>query len=124
MSFTPPQFDVEQKDLDERTRVIRVTGEIHATTAPALAAPLDDAVRHGKTLMVLDLTAVEFIDSTGLSVLLNGLRQVTRVRGRMALACTNPTVLRLFEITRLDATFDILPSCDEALARVRQDAAD
>ena len=61
----------------------------------------------GKTAVVLDLSAVEFIDSTGLSVLLNGLRRVTRQRGRMALVCTNPTVLRLFEITRLDATFDI-----------------
>jgi anti-sigma B factor antagonist len=62
---------------------------------------------------------VEFIDSTGLSVLLNGLRRVNRQRGRMALVCTNPTVLRLFEITRLDATFDIHPSREAALSAVR-----
>jgi anti-sigma B factor antagonist len=74
--------------------------------------------------VVLDLTAVEFIDSTGLSVLLNGLRRVTRVRGAMVIACANPTVLRLFEITKLDSTFDIVKNCDEAIERIRQVAAD
>ena len=42
----------------------------------------------------------------------------------MVLACANPTVLRLFEITKLDSTFDIVPSCDEAIARLRQATAD
>jgi len=46
------------------------------------------------------------------------------VRGSMILACANPTVLRLFEITKLDSTFDIVPSCDEAIARLRQATAD
>ena len=44
---------------------------------------------------------------------------MTRQRGRMVLVCTNPTVLRLFEITRLDTTFDIRATRDEALAAVR-----
>jgi anti-anti-sigma regulatory factor len=42
----------------------------------------------------------------------------------MVIACANPTVLRLFEITRLDSTFEILTSCDDAIERVRQAAAD
>lgn len=71
---------------------------------------------------MLDLSDVSFIDSTGLSVLLNGLRRVTRMQSRLALVCANPTVLRLFEITRLDSTFDILPTRDEALERVRRPA--
>ena len=101
-----------------------MAGEIHATTAPEFSERLNQAIARGKTGIVLDLTAVEFIDSTGLSVLLNGLRRVTRVRGTMVLACANPTVLRLFEITKLDSTFEILADCDEAIARVRQVAAD
>ena len=51
-------------------------------------------------------------------MLLNGLRRVTRQHGRMALVATNPTVLRLFEITRLDSTFDIHTSRADALAAV------
>jgi anti-sigma B factor antagonist len=124
MSFDPPQFDLSEEELDAANLVIRVAGEIHATTAPEFSERLNQAIARGKTGIVLDLTAVEFIDSTGLSVLLNGLRRVTRARGTMVLACANPTVLRLFEITKLDSTFEILADCDEAIERVRQVAAD
>jgi anti-sigma B factor antagonist len=124
MAFDAPNFDLTEEPLDDSSVVIRVAGEIHATTAPEFSERLNAAIADGKTGVILDLTGVEFIDSTGLSVLLNGLRRVTRVRGSMVLACANPTVLRLFEITKLDLTFDIVPSCDEAIARLRQATAD
>ena len=124
MAFDAPNFDLTERSLDADSVVITVAGEIHATTAPEFSERLNDAIAGGKTGVILDLTGVEFIDSTGLSVLLNGLRRVTRVRGAMVLACANPTVLRLFEITKLDSTFDIVPSCDEAIARLRQATAD
>jgi anti-anti-sigma factor len=124
MAFEPPQFELSEEDLDETTAVIRVVGEIHATTAPEFSERLNSVISNGKTAVALDLTGVEFIDSTGLSVLLNGLRRVTRARGTMVIACANPTVLRLFEITKLDSTFEILPSCDEAIDRLRQATAD
>src|SRR3954465_8655097 len=107
-----------EEDVDARTHLITVSGEIHVSTAPEFSRRLNAAIALGKTGLVLDLTPTEFIDSTGLSVLLNGLRKVTPQRGRMALACPNPTVLRLFEITRLDSTFDIHPTRDEAIASV------
>ena len=119
MAFTEPEFQLVEEDLDVRTSVITVSGEIHVSTAPEFSRRLNAAIAKGKTAVVLDLTGTEFIDSTGLSVLLNGLRRVTRQRGRMALVCINPTVLRLFEITRLDSTFDIRRTRDEALQAVR-----
>jgi anti-sigma B factor antagonist len=119
VAFTEPDFDLLQEDADERTHVLTVSGEIHVSTAPEFSRRLNDAIAHGKPNLVLDLTPTEFIDSTGLSVLLNGLRRVTRQRGRMAIVCSNPTVLRLFEITRLDSTFDIHRSREAALESVR-----
>jgi anti-sigma B factor antagonist len=119
VAFTEPEFHLTEEDLDRRTHVISVGGEIHVSTAPEFQRRLDEAISRGKTAVVLDLSDVEFIDSTGLSVILNGLRRVTRQRGRMALVCTNPTVLRLFEITRLDTTFDIHESREEALRTAR-----
>jgi len=113
------QFQLMEEDVDARTHVITVSGEIHVSTAPEFSRRLNAAIARGKTGLVLDLTPTEFIDSTGLSVLLNGLRRVTRQRGRMALVCTNPTVLRLFEITRLDTTFDIHATREKALESVR-----
>ena len=51
-------------------------------------------------------------------------RLVFNNRVAMVIACANPTVLRLFEITKLDSTFDIVPDRDAAVARIRQAIAD
>jgi anti-sigma B factor antagonist len=115
----PAKFRVSTEELDPSTGVIAVRGEIHVSTAPAFSRMLNEAIGAGKTQVVLDLAEVDFIDSTGLSVLLNGLRRVTRRGGRMAIVCTNPTVLRLFVITRLDSTFEIVATRDQALRAVR-----
>jgi anti-sigma B factor antagonist len=99
-----------------------VRGEIHLSTAPRFSRRLQESIDNGNTAIVLDLSGVEFIDSTGLSVLLNSLRRVTQLQGRMALVCANPTVLRLFEITSLDETFDIFADPAAACAHVRHAA--
>ncbi|MEJ7786599.1 MAG: STAS domain-containing protein [Solirubrobacteraceae bacterium] len=119
MSFGSAQLELSEEQLDDATRVITVSGEIHVTTAPEFSSRLNDAVAAGTRALVLDMSGVEFIDSTGLSVLLNGLRRVTRADGRMALVVSNPTVLRLFEITKLDSTFDIQPTREAAIERVQ-----
>ncbi len=116
--FPHPKFTVDGEDVDDTTRVLTATGEVHVSTAPELAEHLTEALAAGRTRIVLDFSGVEFIDSTGLSVLLNALRRLGRVGGALSLVCTNPTVLRLFEITRLDATFDIVSTRDEALQHV------
>ena len=123
MSFASPQFELSDESLDDATHLIAVRGEVHVSTAPEFSERLNDAIATGKTGVVIDMTDVEFIDSTGLSVLLNALRRVTRQQGRLALVVSNPTVLRLFEITRLDSTFDIAPSREEAIERVQANGA-
>ena len=116
--FPKPKFDVSVDHVDDETTVFAASGEVHVSTAPELAELLNQALSDGKTRLVLDFTDVEFIDSTGLSVLLNTLRRLTRCQGALSVVCTNPTVLRLFEITRLDSTFDIVGTREEALAHV------
>ena len=120
MSFASPSFQLSDESLDEQTHLIAVRGEVHVSTAPEFSERLNAAIAEGKTALVLDFTRVEFIDSTGLSVLLNGLRRLTRRNGALSVVCTNPTVLRLFEITRLDSTFDILPDREAAIQRVQR----
>jgi anti-sigma B factor antagonist len=119
VSFAEPRFRIHQRPVDDRTTIVAVEGEIHVSTAPEFSAMLSATVEGGRTSLVLDLTGVMFIDSTGLSVLLNALRQVTHAGGQMAVVCSNPTVLRLFEITRLDTTFDIHAELEPALALVQ-----
>ena len=124
VSFASPQFELTEDVVDDDTRIITVRGEVHVSTAPEFSERLNDAIAGGKTGVIIDMIGVEFIDSTGLSVLLNGLRRVTRAQSRLSLVVPNPTVLRLFEITRLDSTFDIRPDRDAAVAHVRGEDGD
>jgi anti-sigma B factor antagonist len=119
-----PHFELGQERCDGGVHVVSVSGEIHVSTAPRFREELNAVIESGGTRLVLDLSAVEFIDSTGLSVLLNGLRLVNQRKGRMALVCRNRTVLRLFQITSLDATFDIFEDRAAAVDRVTQPAQD
>lgn len=124
MSPVIPHFELSEESPDDGAHIICVSGEIHVSTAPEFAQRLSRAIDSGKIAIVLDMSGVEFIDSTGLSVLLNGLRLVTQLHGRMAIVCTNQTVLRLFQITSLDETFDIFDDRPQAIAHVLQDAPD
>ncbi len=113
-----PHFELGEESAGAGADIVVVRGEIHLSTATRFWERLNAIIEGGKTRLVLDLSAVEFIDSTGLSVLLNGLRLVNQRDGSMALVCTNPTVLRLFQITSLDSTFDIFGDRPAALAHV------
>ena len=120
MSPVVPHFELHEETAASGTHVMNVRGEIHLSTAPRFSQCLQAAIDGGNTSLVLDLSGVEFIDSTGLSVLLNGLRRITQAHGRMALVCANPTVLRLFQITSLDETFDIFAERPAAFAHVQR----
>jgi anti-anti-sigma factor len=114
-----PRFLVDTEVIDERTQVVSANGELHMSTAPKLGAHLTSALRHGGAdRLVIDLTNVQFIDSTGLGVLLSILREVQHRGGRMTIAANNPTVLRLFAITGTDTTLRVLPDRGAALSAV------
>jgi anti-sigma B factor antagonist len=117
-----PHFELDEERSDAGVHILNVRGEIHVSTAPSFREQLNAVIEGGGTMLVLDLSGVEFIDSTGLSVLLNGLRLINQRHGRLALVCANPTVMRLFQITSLDATFDIFEDRAAAIARVTQPA--
>ena len=118
VAFEHPTFVLSEEQVDGRTRIVTVTGELHVTTAPSFGRELARLLADEPPGLVLDLSGVEYIDSTGLGVLLNCLRRVDRHGGRLALVVTNPTVLRLFQITNMDDTFVICDSRRNALAAI------
>ena len=65
--------------------------------------------------VIVDLQRVSFVDSTGLAVLLNALRRLTRARRRMGIVIGNSAVRRAFEVTRLHWTFDVFDDVQSAL---------
>jgi len=112
-------LQVTEDDVDDQTHVLALRGELDVATVPRLAEPLREALAAGKTAVVIDLCELTFLDSTGLMVLLNGLRRVVRQGGNLAIVCTNPTVLRLFDITGTATTFTVVDSRERALAEAR-----
>lgn len=105
-------------DVSERGdwSVIEVGGEIDVATAPRLREQLISLVGEKRYRIVVSLEAVDFIDSTGLGVLISGLKRTRTHDGRFALVCTEQRILKVFEITGLLAVFDVFGSVDEAVA--------
>jgi len=99
--------------------VLRLRGELDLHTVAQLRLSLAEALESGAGAVVVDLGDVTFIDSTGLAALLNALRRLTRAGRRLVLACEDGPVLRVLRLTRLDSTFAINASADEALRAVR-----
>ncbi len=94
--------------------VIAVRGEIDAATAPQLRQAIDELVSSGETQLVLDLQDVQFLDSSALSVLVAGLRQLQAEGGNLSLVCTKPRILQVFRITNLEEIFTIHDSLETA----------
>ncbi len=108
-------LSLDTRTVGDRT-VLRVGGEIDVYTAPRLREQLiqlvDDGVRH----VVVDMEQVEFLDSTGLGVLVGGLKRAKTVDGSLVLVCDQPRILKIFRITGLERVFDIHPTVEQALA--------
>ena len=112
------QFGVDTDDLDG-IAIVAVQGELSIGHGARLATEIGDHVRRGRSRIVVDLGNVEFMDSTGLSFLLNGLRRVGRAGGVMVVVVPpDGHVRRVFEMTRLDQVFELATSRDEAQARL------
>lgn len=96
--------------------VIRLSGEVDVFTAPRLREKIIELVNRGQRLIVVDLDAVDFLDSTGLGVLVGGLKRLRSHDGEMSMVCNEPRLLRVFELTRLDAVFAIHRTVADAVA--------
>lgn len=96
--------------------VLEVAGEVDVYTAPKLREKLVELVGEGHHHLVIDMTGVEFLDSTGLGVLVGGLKRVRGNDGSLVLVCTAERILKIFRITGLTKVFPIHDSLEDALA--------
>jgi anti-sigma B factor antagonist len=100
----------------EGATIIAVGGEIDVYTAPKLRDKITELVADGVYDIIVDMEAVEFLDSTGLGVLVGGLKKVRAHDGSLQLICTQDRLLKIFRITGLSKVFVIHDSADGALA--------
>jgi anti-sigma B factor antagonist len=98
-----------------RRSVVDVAGEVDVATAPRLRELLISVVNDGCYHIVVDLGGVDFIDSTGLGVLISGLKRVRTHDGELVLVCTEPRIVKVFEITGLTKVFPVYGSVADAV---------
>jgi anti-sigma B factor antagonist len=96
--------------------VIDVEGEIDIYTAPRLRELLIDLVSKNNYQLIVNLDKVEYLDSTGLGVLVGGLKRVRAHDGSLDLVCTQERILKIFRITGLTKVFGIHQTVNQAIA--------
>ncbi len=99
-------FSVSVMTVDGATTV-RITGDLDCYTAPQLRSALLALVADGTRHVALDLAGTQFVDSTGLSVLVGGLKRLRDQGGTMVIRGPSAATLRLFEITGLQSVFEV-----------------
>ena len=110
-------MDLSLETHQEKNRtIIEVGGEIDVYTAPKLREAITSLVDEGQRDLIIDLEKVEFMDSTGLGVLVGGLKRVRTHEGSLELVCTQERLLKIFRITGLGKVFAIHSSQADALA--------
>jgi anti-anti-sigma factor len=129
VSFTQRTFDPRSPDPDSSFRCIvvacsgharvEVSGEVDIAVAPALSTALSTAA-HDAEQVIVDLSGVTFIDSTGLHVILTAQDEIHQSKGRLVLIPGPSQVQRLFEITGVASRLEFAtdpgdPEADAAL---------
>jgi anti-anti-sigma factor len=108
-------FGLVDEAVDDTTHVVSLRGEIDASTAPKLASRLFGLADEGKRAVIVDLSEVTFIDSTGIGVLLNAATQFAGRHAHLVVACDNARVLRPFELAGVARHLTICDSREQAL---------
>jgi anti-sigma B factor antagonist len=107
VSAQAQSFVVSVAEPDPGVPWVTVQGDVDMSTAPRLEEALDDVHRRFRQVATLDLADLQFIDSSGLRVLLLAARREHRAGRRLRVVNTDPQVRRLFELVALDRSLDL-----------------
>jgi anti-sigma B factor antagonist len=100
--------------------IVAASGDVDISTSPDLREALAHVVAEGNRAVIVDLSAVRFIDSTGLGVLVGAFTAVRNAGGRLAVVNDHSAVLKVFTITALHDVLGVHPTLDLAVASVRE----
>jgi anti-sigma B factor antagonist len=111
-------FEIEVSSADEEVKVVALRGELDFDEAPAFGRVLEELRTDGAQKVVVDLSELTFIDSSGISVLVTAARAASAARGTLVIASPIPHVRRVFDIVNLSELMAIEERLDGALDRL------
>ncbi len=110
------EFKIEDRQIDDDTHIVAVSGEIDLFTAPEFKQRMSAPIDAGRSRLVVDLSDTTFIDSSSLGVLIGAHRRLALRGGSLVVACENEAIAKTFKVTGLDGVFTVAPSIDAALS--------
>lgn len=105
-------------------QILALSGRFDVTTAPPVREWIEEAVSKERPQLVINLEEVEFMDSTGLSTLVHGMKQSREMDGDLHLCNLQQPVRIIFELTRLAQWFEIFINEEEAIAAFSESNTD
>ena len=109
------EYDVRRV---EDVPVLSVNGEIDIYTAPVFKQAVVNLVSEGNQHLVIDLSKVTFMDSSGFGTLLGATKRLRPGGGGLYIAGANSTISRMLSLTRLDTIMQTFPSVDAAVGAI------
>jgi anti-anti-sigma factor len=103
----------ERQKLDDGM-LVRVHGDIDFSRSPSLRAQLLEVLHQGPSRLVIDLMAVDYMDSSGVATLVEALQAQRKGRRKLVLCNLQPKVKGIFQISKLDTVFTIAESAEAA----------
>lgn len=113
MSQDELTIDLKTEDGGEQL-IFKLRGSLDLATSPTVRAALMDATEKGKRHIVVDLTQLEFLDSTGLGALIGAHRRATEHNGSFRLIVSEGPIARLLNITGLIRVLSVYHTLDDA----------
>lgn len=107
-------MEISWQSLEANITLVRLKGRLDAMTCSEVKATLREFVEKGRLRIIIDLQNVPFIDSSGLTALVSGLRLAREKGGNIALSSIQPQAQTVFRLTMLDRIFSVYPTVDEA----------
>jgi len=98
------ELDTER---ERDTGTVHVTGEVDLTSAPRLEQAIRELIDGGVRRLIVDLSDVRFMDSTGLRVLMSSYKRLTEVGGALVLGRPSEAVKRVLDVSGLNSHFTV-----------------
>jgi anti-sigma B factor antagonist len=111
-----------KESVEDGFDVFALEGEIDLNYAPCLRSLLQSKISARAPALILDLSKVEYIDSTGMATMIEYFRDASKHRGVLCLTGLNPNLKTIFEMVRLDKTIPTFASVADAIAALKQGA--
>jgi anti-sigma B factor antagonist len=115
-----PEFSIKVKEIgaEKAVKIVKVDGEIDIHVAPQLKNEILNMMQENGLQMLLDLQGVSYLDSYSLGVFVTLRKRIRELDGNLSIMCSNPRIVRLFEITQLNKIFTFFAGEDEFIKSV------